>query len=127
MLRTYVVAGIIVLVLIFGGYWHNQYINQSATTLVKKFAYIEELIQERNWESVNQEIEKVKLDWHETKNYWSVLLNHQEIDNIDLSLKRVEKYIVEKESALSLGEVSALQLLFDHIAETETITLQNIF
>lgn len=127
MLRTYITAGIIILVLGLGGYWHNQYINQSTNALVEKVIYIEDHIKAKNWSQANQEVTRVKTEWIETKKLWSVLLDHQEIDNIDLSLQRVEQYIVQNETALSLGEISALRLLFNHIADTESISLQNVF
>ncbi|AGA69702.1 hypothetical protein Desdi_2272 [Desulfitobacterium dichloroeliminans LMG P-21439] len=126
MLRTYLTVGIIILVLVLGSYWHNQYINSSASSLEGMLIAVEDIIQNRHWGNANQQMDQLKKEWDETKKLWSILLDHQEIDTIDLSLKRAEKYILEQEAALSLGEVAALRLLFHHIADTETITLQNI-
>ncbi|MEL1135487.1 DUF4363 family protein [Desulfitobacterium sp. THU1] len=125
-LRTYLTVGIIILMLGLGSYWHNQYINSSTFSLEGMLIAVEDLIQSRHWDKANQQMDQLKKEWDETKKLWSILLDHQEIDNIDLSLKRAEKYILENEAALSLGEVAALRLLFNHIADTETITFQNI-
>lgn len=127
MLRTFITAGIIILILGLGGYWHNDYLNQTTYTIVEKVNNVEDQILEKNWNDANQEIERVKTEWDETKKLWSILLDHQEIDSIDLSLQRVEQYIKQNETALSLGEISVLRLLFNHIADTERISLQNIF
>ncbi|ACL21290.1 DUF4363 family protein [Desulfitobacterium hafniense] len=127
MLRTYLIAGIIILILVLGGYWQNSYISESTYTLTEKLVNVEEQIRAKSWSNANQEIEKFSQDWNGIKKFWSILLDHQEIDEIELSLIRLEQYIKENETVLSLGELSALRLLVDHIADKGMITLQNIF
>ena len=127
MLRTFFTTVAIILILVLGGYWHNQFINHSTNILVEKIIKVEKQIHEKNWGNANQEIENLKGEWVETKKLWSIMLDHQEIDNIDLSLMRVEQYIMQNDATLSLGEVAALRLLFNHIADTQVISPQNIF
>ncbi len=126
MFRTYITIGVIVLLLGAGSYWGSHYINQSSGSLVQKLDSVEELIHGEKWDEAQQEMAGMEKEWEGTKKWWSVLLHHQEIDNIDISLKRVEKYVIGKNPILGLGELSALRLLVNHISDTETLSLQNI-
>jgi hypothetical protein len=125
--RTYITVGVIIFLLGAGSYWHGNYINQSANSLVEKLDRVEELIQIGQWDEAQREMARMENEWKGTKKTWSILIHHQEIDNIEISLKRVEKYVVAKNSLLGLGELSALRLLVDHISDTETLSIQNIF
>jgi len=126
MFRTYITIGVIILLLGAGSYWNSHYIYQSSESLAQRLDRVEEFIQVEKWDEAQQEMAVMEKEWEGTKKWWSVLLHHQEIDNIDISLKRVEKYVLGKNSILGLGELSALRLLVNHISDTETLSLQNI-
>lgn len=126
MYRIYTTVGIIILLLSFGTIWYSDYIHSSADSIVQKLNRVEELIQGEKWQEAEMELGKVEREWEQTKTLWSVLLHHQEIDTIDISLKKVEKYIQGNSSVLGLGELSALRLLVEHISDTESLSLQNI-
>lgn len=103
-----------------------QYIDSSSQGLVRQLEAVESLIDSQNWEQASEDLAKTEKSWEKTKTWWTILLDHQEIDNIDVSLQRTIKYVQSQSTALSLGELSALILLVDHIAETESFTLTNI-
>jgi hypothetical protein len=125
--RTYLTVGVIVLLLGFGTFWYSNYINKSADSIVQKLNDVEVFINEQKWDEAGKELSQISREWEKTKKAWSVLLHHQEIDNIDIGMKKVEKYIEGKSSVLGLGELSALRLLINHISDTESLSLQNIF
>ena len=108
--RTYIMVGVIILLLGVGTFWYSDYIHKSADSIVEKLNHVEGLIQVEKWEEAEVELSKMEKEWKETKKMWSILLHHQEIDNIDISLKRAEKYIEGKSPVLGLGELSALRL-----------------
>lgn len=41
--------------------------------------------------------------------------DHQEMDNIEFSLARVKEYVTSQDDALSLGQLSELKLMIEHI------------
>lgn len=126
MYRTYITVGVILLLLGAGGFWHSQYIHKTADSLGQKIDRIEELIQLEEWDAAQQEMVRIENEWEGIKKWWSVLLHHQEIESIDISLKRAEKYVSGKDSIHGIGELSQLRLLFEHVSDTEVLTLQNI-
>ena len=126
-MRTLPTIAIIILLLLGGSLLTYRYIQTSSQTLGTQLEAVEQAVSSQKWAVAQQDLNTVQQTWTKTKTWWTVLLDHQEIDNIDLSLKRVEKYIATQHLSLSLGEVSALKLLVGHISETEEFTWQNIF
>lgn len=127
MTKTYLSIGLLLILLAGATFWYSDYIQSSSSQLVQELDYVEQLIHGQNWDQANQEMERMQEEWKHTKKWWSAMLNHQEIDQIDITLKRVEKYVEGKSSLLSLGELAALRLLVDHIANTESFSIENIF
>lgn len=125
--RTYITIGVIILLLGAGGFWHSKYMHKSADSLVQILDRVEEFIQVENWDVAQQEMAQMEKEWEGTKKWWSILIDHQEIDNIDISLKRVEKFVAGENSILGLGELSALRLLVAHISDTVKLSIRNIF
>jgi len=101
-------------------------INTSSTQLASRFSAIEASIQQQKWDKAKEDLNAAQQNWGRTKSWWSVFIDHQEIDNIDISLKRLEKYVETQGTTLSMGEVSTLEMLVEHIADTEAPTLTNI-
>lgn len=126
MYRMYITIGVILLLLGAGGLWHSHYIHESADSLVQKLDRVEEFIQVEKWDVAKQEMTQMEKEWEGTKKWWSILIDHQEIDNIEISLKRVEKFVAGENSILGLGELSVLRLLVDHISDTVKLSIRNI-
>jgi|GEM_PF-338421 len=126
MLKNYLIAGTIFLILLAGGYWQYNYIGNSSVALAQSISTVEKLVAEKNWSKAGEEIRKVKTQWEEMKKLWSVFLDHQKIDDIDLSIMRIEQYINAQEIALSLGELSVLLSTVNNISDNERITFKNL-
>jgi hypothetical protein len=88
---------------------------------------VEDSITVQKWEGAQEELNTAQQNWNNNNTWWSIILNHQEIENININMKRLEKYIGVQDVSKSLGEVTTLKLLFEHIFDTELFTLKNIF
>lgn len=126
-MRTFAIVAVIVTLLAGGSVWYTHYISSSTGILVEQIDQVDERIQNQDWDEANSSLKKMENDWEKTKNLWSVLITHQEIDSIDITLKRLEEFVRLKSSVLAAGELSSLRLLVDHIADTEAFNLRNIF
>lgn len=122
------VAVILIASFLLGGFAFTSYnyIKDSSHEMVTEIEKIESSLNISNWNKANQDLKITQAKWEKTKYWWSILLHHQEIDNIDLALERLTKYIETKGSALSLVELAVLKKLFEHISDTEALTLRNI-
>jgi len=125
-LRTLTTIFTIVVLLLGGSFTSYRYIQSTAQTLGSQLATVEQSISTQVWAAAQKELNTTQQHWDKSKPWWSILLDHQEIDKIDISLKRLDKYIVTQNVPLSLGEVGALEQLIEHIADTEKLNLRNI-
>jgi len=125
-LRT-VPAIIIIVLLLLGGSWTTyRYLQTTSLALGTQLEIVEQSISTQKWKVAQKELNTAQIRWENNKTWWTVLLDHQEIDNIDLSMNRLEKYIATQDISLSLAEVTTLKLQVDHISDSEKPNLQNI-
>jgi hypothetical protein len=125
-MRTLITIFIIVVLLLGGSLSSYRYIQASTQALAVPLETVEQSISTQKWEVAQKEMNTTQQRWDKNKTWWTVILDHQETDTIDISIKRLEKYIGAQDVPLSLGEVSALKLLVDHIADTAKFNLRNI-
>jgi len=115
------------LVLLLGGsFASNQYIRSTTQSIDSQLASVEQMISTQQWDAAQKELNTTQQHWNKSKTWWTILLDHQEIDKIDLSLKRLDKYIVSRNFPLSFAEVAVLELLINNILNTEKLNLRNI-
>ncbi|MDI6813588.1 MAG: DUF4363 family protein [Desulfitobacteriaceae bacterium] len=121
---TTVITGLVLLVGLSLGVY--KYVHDSSQTMVGQLEQVETMIQNAKWDGAKVQLEQTKVSWDQTKYWWTILLDHQELDNIDLSMSRLQRYVDTQGLSLSLGELSALKMLVDHISDKEAFNLRNI-
>lgn len=119
---------LITLGLILGaGYFTISEVSGTAKVLMSHCIHIRSGIEKDHWEEAQTQLKEFNNLWKDAKSIWTVLINHKEIDTIDITLVRIEEYLKTKEKGLALGEVSVLEYLIKHIPSQERVTLENIF
>jgi len=88
---------------------------------------LEKAIVESHWKKAEMELKDIHYNWQKKEEIWTLLINHREVDNIELTIGRLESYIKSNNKVLSLGEISALEHWIKHIPEKEAVSLTNIF
>jgi len=126
-LRTLISIITIVIILLGGSWVSYRYIESGTRTMGGLLESVEDSITVQNWEEAQAELQIAQEKWKKDNTLWSIVLDHFQIDNIDINMKRLEKYIGLKDMSLALGEVTSLKLHFEHIFDTELFTLRNIF
>lgn len=125
-MRTLTIIGVIVVLLLGGSLASHRYIQTTTQSLEAQLETIEDSISAQKWEFAQEELNTAQQRWDKNKIWWSILLDHQELDTIELSMRRLEKYIATQNGSLSLGEVSSLKLLVDNIFSSDKLNLRNI-
>jgi hypothetical protein len=80
-----------------------------------------------NWDTASKELKLIQSHWNKIQKFWTVLLDHIEIDNINSTLARMSLQIQVKDKSSVLGESAALRLYINHIPEKESFKIKNIF
>ena len=88
---------------------------------------IEQNIIDDNWDEAYKTTLEFTDKWKDYSKKIKLFSNHQEIDNIEIELRKLPQYIKEMSKDESLASVNVLKFLLDHIAELEKIKIQNIF
>lgn len=125
-MRIIITTIIILFLIISGSVTSYNYISSTSRNMVSQLENAEKAIENQKWNTAREQLEQTQTSWHKTKYWWTILLNHHEIDNIELSSKRLEQYLLTQDKTLSLAEISALVMLYEHIADTEALTIENI-
>ena len=127
MKKTLIISIIGLLAIIIFSIFIQNYLKKSSDELVKKIEELSNLVEA---DKVNEAIllrDKIKEIWEETEDKWAVLIDHNELDNIEETMHRVEILIGEDdEKAELLSELNKLGFYMEHIPEKEKFSLENI-
>jgi len=120
------IAAILITIIVSSMLVHN-YLESSSQEITDYIENIEENTSSNDWDKAEEILSTLEELWSDTKSKWSMLIDHNEIDNIEISLKRVSSYIKEREKKLALAELSLLKQMVMHIPEKEALALENVF
>jgi len=120
------VIAVLLVVLAFGIYTVNS-LESDTQQMMTGFGSLEKDIAAGNWSTASKGMDQVQEKWSTHKGWWAIVIDHQEIDNIDMSIARMTKYIELKDRPMASGEASVLKQLLEHIPEKEKINLKNVF
>ncbi len=102
-------------------------LKRDSDELGKFITEIEKSSESKNWEQAASGISKVSEMWSGVKGTWSALIDHQEIDNIDVTLSRLLSLIQTEEVPSVLSEAAALKKYIEHIPQKEKLDFSNLF
>jgi hypothetical protein len=80
-----------------------------------------------NWKDAENNLDEAAKIWSGVKGTWSALIDHAEIDNIDVTLAQLQTLASIKELPDTLSEAAALKIYIGHIPEKEKLKLDNLF
>lgn len=127
MSKITIYTSILFLSIMCAGIYSISTLKSTASKLEDQIIRVEETAKTENWEAATNILSDTKLDWEKSEKSWAILLDHIEIDNIETSITRVEKFIETKNKSMALAEVATLKQYIKHIPEKESFNLKNIF
>ncbi len=125
-MRSLIISCIITLAIALGWYFIYISVEDNTSEFIDNLSDLSKTIEDRQWESANSEFEDIKERWDNIKSSWIIILNHHEIDNIDLAMVKASQYIKSQNQELSLVEIKTLTTLFNIVKDNESLTLSNI-
>lgn len=88
---------------------------------------IDDSITVGKWEQAQEDLSTAQQTWNNDNTWWSILLDNQEIDDINIDMQQLRKYIAIQDVSQSLGEITTLELHFDDIFDAELFNFKNVF
>lgn len=107
--------------------WMQNSLNNTAQDMAKHLEVVEGAVLTEDWDLASNEMEIAQRKWDNVKKRWQMLIDHQEIDNIESTLVRVQSWIDLEGRDDCLTELATLKLFVLHIPEREAFRLTNIF
>lgn len=108
--------------------WLNQkVINESSKELEEQALKVQEAIYSGDWELAIRETEKIKKLWTRHKKTWLILMDHQEIDEIDLRIYNIDQTVKDEEKSGALENITELRFHVQDATDKERVELGNIF
>lgn len=80
-----------------------------------------------DWEGAGREARFMQKDWKTARKTWGLIMDHKELDSMDISISRLCSLISSRERALALAEAAVALRLAGHIPEREIPGVGNIF
>lgn len=128
--ESIIIIAVIILV-IAASIISQNYLNQSSDMLLGKLETLKTEIQNAKQtgalENAIELSENVLNNWEEINKNWSMLVVHEELDLIELSLIGVKASVESGSAEDALQEIDKSLFLVGHIKEKESFKIKNIF
>ncbi len=123
-----IIASLVILtaLVLFSGLYTHKLLHDDSDRLVRTIDEIIESSRSGDWKRSSDGIRRMSSDWSKMKGIWSSLIDHQEIDNIDITLSRLQMMIEIEDTSALIPEAAALRKIISHIPEKEKLTLDNL-
>lgn len=124
-----IVTSIIILTAIIIGFtsFTQRLLDKDSLRMVQAIEEVENNSKTGKWDHAEASLEKVNDIWSAVKGTWSVLTDHQEIDNVEVTLSRLQILVQNKDVSSALSEAAALKKYIDHIPFKEKLNFENLF
>lgn len=125
-----IIIMIIILIIIFSGSLYIQkFLDDTSEPLVSKLKGIKEDIENGNIEDKEsvEKAEEIYQEWEDMSTKWAIIVLHDEMDLIEMSLIKMRANIEMGNAEDSIQELETSIFLLEHIGEKEKTNLKNIF
>lgn len=126
-MKSILLSALFLAAIIVGSLISINYESSQSETMLALLDTLEKHIDSENWEQTNSNFKTFKDNWAKVDPKWSMLIDHYEIDYINMNMGELEAFIKNKDKTNSLAKMNSLQLLIKHIPEKEYVNLENIF
>ena len=127
------IAGIIAIITIvcISSFMIQSYLENTSNELISKLYDLKDAIKQEQAGEKNNNASKIAEEvlnkWDEIGKMWSMIVIHQELDNIKLSMLEVKAALDIEYLEDALEEIDKTIFLVGHIKEKELFGLKNIF
>jgi hypothetical protein len=113
--------------MIIGGSFLIQYrLEKNSEMMNHQLKQLQKAITAGNHQTALKNLDVFEKTWNKTKKGWSMITDHREMDEIEMSLARLQSLLKRKSPTLALEELSVMEHLVKHIPEKERFNWLNV-
>lgn len=102
------------------------YLERTATGLAQLLLATQDAVLVEDWNKAEEMLNASLARWEALQQAWSALINHKEVDEIQMTLERAKEYVANQEKTSALAELAVAKLLVEHVPGKEKLSLSNI-
>ena len=126
-MKPLVIIVVLTALIVTGGCLIFYTLDSESQRLNDSLSVLEKDIENQNWDASIKNVEEFHSKWDKVSSIWSMLIDHYEIDNIELVLSKLVSYVKTHDKNEALSEMSSLKALIKHIPDKESFNLENVF
>lgn len=126
-IKVLVSSVIVLLAIISSSIFITLYLHKTSEVFINELDNLQLYIDNNQWKAAQEHAMDLNTKWEKTEDIWSLFTNHHEIDNITVSLKTLNEYIISQNSSESKASLSSLRHYISHIPKMEKLLLKNVF
>lgn len=126
-MRSFCFAAALLITLLGINVYCYNFIKESSIKLENNIDKIVYYLNKNDDENVEKSFNKLKEQTIESKKVWFLIINHEEIDNVDVKIKECEGYIKKEADNELLASLNSLKFYINNIYEREKVNIPNIF
>ena len=103
------------------------YLRDSAEQVCSTLSKVEESLWAEDWEAAESALSRVEAEWQELQPRWAVLIDHQEMEDVEVCLVDLKSSVRRRELQEALREAAELEYFLRHTPDAERPAWGNIF
>lgn len=126
-MRMVIISLLVLLVLVGIWIWfHFTSVEPTTTYYYEVLTELSNLIYTDQWNKVETNMLYHYDNWKDVRNLWIYFINQNDIDNIDISMRKLDSFIKNRDKTMAQAELEHLRVLFIIIKENECLSMENI-
>lgn len=117
-------AALIVILAACIGVWY--YLRDSAEQVCVTLSAVEEALAAEDWAAAEQGIGRVEAEWQELVPRWAMLIDHQEMEDVEICLVDLKSSVRRRDLQEALKEAAELEYFLRHTPDAERPAWENI-
>ena len=123
--NLWVALGLLVIVIAFG-VWSSGTMDGLSRRYISASEELLILAQEEQWQRADEVIAAYRESWDQTSQWLQTIIVHEELDAVDLALKRISAGIQAQDRPLCYEACAELRENAEHLSHRDAFTLGNI-
>lgn len=125
-MKQAVIMIICILILLGGGIGEIKFLDKSSIYILSEIDYIENAINNSNFDEANKQIEITFDNWTQIKNLWNIFIIHEEIDDIDEAIIELREYVKFENEEECFVAIEKIKRDLEHTVKRQKVLLDNI-
>ena len=126
-IKSFVFSLCLAALLITGSIFYNLKLEKASSGLLLTLNKITQSLENENFTSAHKQTLLLEKNVKNLEIYFASLGNHQEIDNIEMTLAEMKSYIKDNQRHDALAKAQVLNFLFYHLPKNSRLKPENIF